>query len=88
VTVTDSRQFYRQDGRVDSGPTGGPRPVAAVWVERAQAVACEQAAWRTAVDHDRKKGSNDAPAMAKLGMGVVGQFRHPFELDEMLWANT
>jgi len=26
--------------------------------------------------------------MARLGMGVVGQSRHPFELDEMLWANT
>ncbi len=89
VTITRNRQYYRENGRIDEGPIGGPRPANAPWLENAKRIACEQKPWRDAWAHDMKRTQKSDPSeLNRLGIGFLGRFSNPVDIDKLLWAAT
>lgn len=68
VTVRSNLQVYHHNGQNDSGPTGGPHPVASVWLKQARRVGCEEASVLAAVKVDHDRGGKDQAELRKLGM--------------------
>jgi hypothetical protein len=91
VTVTFNLQIYHHNAKNDSGPTGGPHPVASAWLQQAQRVGCEEASVMAAVKVDHDRGGKDQAELRKLGMVLaldgVAYWKHYDFAWENLWKD-